>query len=425
MLSLFLLVALSKKCHRRVVDPTAQGKYEPKTVPSSMPEYEPSPLQMPSSQHNSIPAIQEIAPKESSYPEPDNQNAYNYGPATVSNSPASEPEVSQYNSPASMPEPEVSQYNSPASMPEPSVTQATYTVSPTSTYTLESASPTLENQKGYAYNPGYQETQPGYSPYTPQHNSNYSSSPNNSSYGSLPANSSYSPSPTNSSYGYGQPSNGYGNSNSYSVTGGPKASSIDQLQKATGIYPLTEILDLSNQISNASQSNSQSLAKNKATVLAALNQQGASQREIAIAISMAMQETDHMSYSEGDHSKSGASANYGLFNLNADLINQIQPNYSPSILNSDSDSATSASVALVLKGLRKSDQGWYPINTMLNYVRGGAPGYKSTMKSTDCQSDCKGYRNSIAAMTYLILNPAYTNKILVGNARINSSVKYV
>ena len=195
--------------------------------------------------------------------------------------------------------------------------------------------------------------------------------------------------------------------------------SLEDVENSTGILMLSEAKEVSKYIGDQGPK----MATNKAMVLAALKSNGATEREIAIAIAMAFQETAHMAASEGDHTKSGLSANYGLFNLNGELIKAIDPTIEPTSMNADSAEAVDISVKLVLMGLRKSTDGWQPINSMLNFVRAGSNGLKSTGQA-NCSYDCQGYRNSIAAMAYLIMNPTYTTKLTTGSTRINNPLKY-
>ena len=202
---------------------------------------------------------------------------------------------------------------------------------------------------------------------------------------------------------------------------GRVASSIYDLESATGIKLLSKVVDLRDKLGNFGSQ----YAANKKTLVQAINSSNANQQEKAIIVAMAMQETNEMKGSQHDTGKYGDGENFGMFNMNRQLLTILDPSISESDiqrLNEDSSWAIYRNVPLLLAGLRKNDKTrniqWEPINSLLNFNRGGWDGFCSTGQMNGPWNTI-GYRERIAAMAFMILND---NSLLYGDVRINSDL---
>jgi hypothetical protein len=144
---------------------------------------------------------------------------------------------------------------------------------------------------------------------------------------------------------------------------------------------------------------------NKAKVLKALRKTGLDEARVRMAMAIGMLETNTFNPAQRDHSKTGASTNYGLWNINKDMITRA--GQSPKSLNSLSKINDGAKVVAAL--IKQ-----YGVNGFLNYLRGGYSGWKDGVSY-----DCAGYREGIASMVRMIdADP----KLLTDDRRIDMIV---
>ena len=204
---------------------------------------------------------------------------------------------------------------------------------------------------------------------------------------------------------------------------GGKNPSVADVSSNTGVGRIRNVPAIP--VSTYTGDDGKKLATHKKNLQTALDELGANPTERAMLTAMAMQEDYTMSGSKRDTAKDAdpKSKNYGIFNLNGDLINRIDPNANMGEMNDDSAAATKPSAKIALAGLRKKDAGFTSPDSVLNFNRGGEGGFKSTGLKDDCgKCDCLGYREHIASMTDILLkNPSY----LQGPTRLDSQLKYV
>lgn len=136
------------------------------------------------------------------------------------------------------------------------------------------------------------------------------------------------------------------------------------------------------------------LAFNKQHVYNMCYQAGGTIDECALFIAMAMLETVKMNFTQRDASKDNIDGytNIGLWNLNTDLLGQLNYTNDPWMLNGQTDIVVYATLTALLRGLR----GWgYPL--LLNFVRGGRTAF------TDGVSfGAVAYRTVIRAIVHAI-----------------------
>jgi hypothetical protein len=134
------------------------------------------------------------------------------------------------------------------------------------------------------------------------------------------------------------------------------------------------------------------LANNKAAVMQALNQLGATPSEQAVVMAMAMQETTQINVGQRDASKDGRSAaNVSAFNLNVDMVAQL--GYKVSDLNLNDQRNIGTAVGILVKAMRT-----WGTKRLLDFQRGGRTGFQDGVSY-----DCAGYRNAIGASHNLIM----------------------
>jgi hypothetical protein len=153
------------------------------------------------------------------------------------------------------------------------------------------------------------------------------------------------------------------------------------------------------------------LANNKAAVMQALNQLGATPSEQAVVMAMAMQETTQMVASQRDASKDGTSgANVSAFNLNADMVAQL--GYKVSDLNLNDQRNIGTAVGILVKAMRT-----WGTKRLLDFQRGGRTGFQDGVSY-----GCASYRNAIGMSYNLIMaDPS----LLTDSRRVAISVNHV
>jgi hypothetical protein len=153
------------------------------------------------------------------------------------------------------------------------------------------------------------------------------------------------------------------------------------------------------------------LAGNKATVLQALSQLGATTSEQAVVMAIAMQETTHMDVSQRDAGKDGTpAANVSAFNLNVDMVAQLGFKGNTQSLNDQGNIGTA--VGLLVKAMRT-----WGTKRLLDFQRGGRTGFEDGVSY-----GCASYRNAIGTSYNLIMaDPT----LLTDSRRVTISVAHV
>ena len=228
---------------------------------------------------------------------------------------------------------------------------------------------------------------------------------------------------------------GYANTDYPSGTTSTYTPSVEELESDTGIQLVDEYH------ANLPVRQYPNLTQWKNYLVQELNSQNVPGNTKNIILAMAMQETnDFHSYDSSKDSEKYGERNFGLLNLNEELIHELDNSlttknndgtFTPSSaliemndLSSDSswENSISMSVKLAAKGLQLNSSSpsytangknytWQPINSFLNFDRAGSSGMIST-GSQKCSipdsntgtkdGECDIFRGAIASMAYML-----------------------
>ena len=225
------------------------------------------------------------------------------------------------------------------------------------------------------------------------------------------------------------------------VAGGENPITTD-ITTNTGIHNLTEyvVFNFDKQPDDIKTT----LLANKKLVQQALDDIGVTIQERAVLTAIAMQETNKMSSTMYDASKDdwynggkGPATNYGLLNLNQDMINRVDPSLGIDqkrldAMNYDNYDSFKTSLSAAVKAIRKTDEDstkqgkWQYMDSFVNFHRGGYGGFKMVVNNkTECGSCyCQDYRNHIASISNFMMR---FPSVYIDDVRLQSTknLKYV
>lgn len=180
-------------------------------------------------------------------------------------------------------------------------------------------------------------------------------------------------------------------------------------------------------ISNISSFGS-SLAQNKQSLMKGLDQAGADAETKKMVMSVAMQETQHMSVGERDNKKDGdaKSKNFSALNINGDMIDQLYGKNGGTLKNVLNGRDNDASLKAAAKVMTDATKRWGKDKTLMFLRQGSAPfvGNKAdnALKGGAFNGTAKEYFTNVGRISStLSQNPA----LMTNDKRINIGTSYI